>query len=131
MRPDHPLPPTLEERAKAKSAVAASGGSHYTKGKQTKTSGEKGKGGKGKDGEEKRKRKKDPMVRARRVTIDVTKWESTLLKGMFLESQGVGKVGGGKGGDILPEESRESEEEEESDEETSEGEEEEEDERRG
>ncbi|KAF6760784.1 hypothetical protein DFP72DRAFT_1042307 [Ephemerocybe angulata] len=40
--------------------------------------------------EERRRRKRDPLVRARRVTIDVTKWESTQLKGMFLESQGAG-----------------------------------------
>ncbi|TEB22073.1 hypothetical protein FA13DRAFT_1523424 [Coprinellus micaceus] len=99
VRPDHPLPLTLEEMAKAKSAVAAGAGTHYTKGKKN----EKGREGKGKDGEERKKRKKDPMVRARRVTIDVTKWESTLLKGMFLESQGVGKVESGKEADIRPE----------------------------
>lgn len=93
MRPDHPLPPTLEEKAKAKSAVAATAGTHYTKGK--KVAGKEGKD------EDKRKRKKDPPVRARRVTIDVTKWESTLLKGMFLESQGAVPAGGGNMGDII------------------------------
>lgn len=56
MRPDRPLPPpTL------------------------------GRSGKGKDGNERRKRVREPDVRARRRTIDPTKWDSVLLKGMFLD----------------------------------------------
>lgn len=116
MRPDHPLPPTLEERTKAKSAVAATAGTHYTKGKKTL----------GKDGkeEEKRKKKKDPPVRARKVTIDVTKWESTLLKGMFLESQGAVPVDSEKRGDVEEVGVESSEEDEESEEDSGESEEE-------
>ncbi|KAF5341142.1 hypothetical protein D9611_006023 [Ephemerocybe angulata] len=86
MRPEHPLPPTLEELAKAKAENAKAKG----KGATVKGAGfKKGKSNEEKK-EERRRRKRDPLVRARRVTIDVTKWESTQLKGMFLESQGAG-----------------------------------------
>ena len=58
MRPEKPLPPT--------SAVTSS------------TTG--------KDGKKKRKREKPKLVRARRRTIDTTKWDSQHLKGAFLDS---------------------------------------------
>ncbi|KAH9851945.1 hypothetical protein C2E23DRAFT_732078 [Lenzites betulinus] len=63
MRPDHPLPEVLEstkvEKAKAKAKAE--------KGKRTK-------------------RARDPPTRARRRTIDPTKWGSTHVKGIFLEN---------------------------------------------
>lgn len=40
----------------------------------------------GKDGKKKRKREKPKLVRARRRTIDPTKWDSQHLKGAFLDS---------------------------------------------
>ena len=40
----------------------------------------------GKDGKRKRKREKPKLVRARRRTIDPTKWDSQHLKGAFLDS---------------------------------------------
>ena len=40
----------------------------------------------GKDGKKKRKREKPKLVRARRRTIDPTKWDSQHLKGVFLDS---------------------------------------------
>jgi len=73
VRPDHPLPPTLEEQQKLKSAKRKRGGDKSAE----KVAGKK------------KKRVKEGIQRARRVTIDVTKWDSTQLKGIFLESQGV------------------------------------------
>ncbi|KAH7910241.1 hypothetical protein BJ138DRAFT_1009253 [Hygrophoropsis aurantiaca] len=43
----------------------------------------------GPNGKEKRKRVKAPATRARRRTIDPTKWDSVHLKGMFLDADGV------------------------------------------
>ena len=40
----------------------------------------------GKDGKKRRKREKPKLVRARRRTIDPTKWDSQHLKGIFLDS---------------------------------------------
>ncbi|KAI8985757.1 hypothetical protein BD414DRAFT_537229 [Trametes punicea] len=59
MRPDRPLPEPLDTATMDKS---------------------KGKAGKGK------KRVREPPTRARRKTIDPTKWGSTHLKGIFLEN---------------------------------------------
>ncbi|KAF7308153.1 hypothetical protein HMN09_00663000 [Mycena chlorophos] len=70
MRPARPLPPPLD---------AVSSSSFKTK---------KAKMGEGK---RERKRKRDPDVRARRKTIDVTRWGSVQLKGMFLENAGAAK----------------------------------------
>lgn len=67
IRPDHPLPPTMEEAVASKKALK----------KNTNPKG-------------KRIKLKAPPTRARKVTIDVTKWGSTQLKGMFLESQASG-----------------------------------------
>lgn len=67
IRPDHPLPPTMEEAVASKKALK----------KNTNPKG-------------KRIKLKPPPTRARKVTIDVTKWGSTQLKGMFLESQASG-----------------------------------------
>ncbi|KAF7329114.1 hypothetical protein MKEN_00171900 [Mycena kentingensis (nom. inval.)] len=58
MRPDRPLPPPLDKEAA----------------KRQKTEGKE------------RKRKRDPDTRARRRTIDVTRWGNTQLKGVFLEN---------------------------------------------
>ncbi|KAH6915634.1 hypothetical protein BKA70DRAFT_465787 [Coprinopsis sp. MPI-PUGE-AT-0042] len=69
MRPEHPLPPTLEELALMKKEQ---------KRKATKT------------GKERKPKLRPPPVRARARKIDMTKWGSTQLKGIFLESQGVG-----------------------------------------
>ena len=69
MRPEKPLPPA--------SAVTSS------------TTGKK-------DGKKNRKREKPKLVRARRRTIDPTKWDSQHLKGVFLDSI----VAAGDGGDL-------------------------------
>ncbi|RDB27670.1 putative RNA-binding protein P16F5.06 [Hypsizygus marmoreus] len=102
MRPERPLPPPIEVKAKVKKD--------------------------GKDGEKKKKKKrvKEPDVRARRRTIDVTRWGSVHLKGMFLEMEVVGtKRDGGEEGrmvdidmesDASEEESQEDEEEDAEDE---------------
>ncbi|GLB41442.1 putative peptide hydrolase [Lyophyllum shimeji] len=66
MRPEHPLPPPEEDK--------------------DQRLGKKG-------GEEKKKKKqrvKEPDVRARRRTIDVTRWGSVHLKGMFLDMEVLG-----------------------------------------
>ncbi|KAF7308154.1 hypothetical protein HMN09_00663100 [Mycena chlorophos] len=70
MRPARPLPPPLD---------AVSSSSFKTK---------KAKMGEGK---RERKRRRDPDVRARRKTIDVTRWGSVQLKGVFLENAGAAK----------------------------------------
>ncbi|KAJ2931224.1 hypothetical protein H1R20_g5804, partial [Candolleomyces eurysporus] len=78
MRPARPLPPTLEEQTR-NAALA----------KKNQKMDKKSRFGKATKGEkEKKKRKKEPVKRARIRTIDVTKWGSTQLKGIFLESQG-------------------------------------------
>ncbi|KAF9006198.1 hypothetical protein BDQ17DRAFT_1352940 [Cyathus striatus] len=61
MRPERPLPPVLEPTSKA------------TRDKKLDSD------------KPKKKRVKEPDSRARRRTIDVTKWGSTQLKGIFLE----------------------------------------------
>jgi len=61
MRPTHPLPEIQEPKV--------------PKAKKTTTV----------DGDKKKKRLKDPDSRARRRAIDMTKWGSTHLKGVFLE----------------------------------------------
>ena len=48
----------------------------------------------GKDGKKKRKREKPKLVRARRRTLDPTKWDSQHLKGAFLDSIVVADDGG-------------------------------------
>ncbi|KAI0630538.1 hypothetical protein C8Q77DRAFT_1133682 [Trametes polyzona] len=60
MRPDHPLPEPIDAPKLEK--------------------------GKGKDKGKGKKRARDPPTRARRRTIDPTKWGSTHLKGIFLEN---------------------------------------------
>ncbi|KAJ7066120.1 hypothetical protein C8F01DRAFT_1052158 [Mycena amicta] len=59
MRPERPLPPPLATETKPKKKEAATS---------------------------KPKRRRDPNSRARRQTIDVTRWGSVHLKGMFLEN---------------------------------------------
>ncbi|TFK20277.1 hypothetical protein FA15DRAFT_759512 [Coprinopsis marcescibilis] len=69
IRPEHPLPPTLEDLAAINKAVK----------KQALKKGST---------EKKKKIKlKAPPTRARSRKIDMTKWGSTQLKGFFLESQ--------------------------------------------
>ncbi|KAH7923702.1 hypothetical protein BV22DRAFT_1196524 [Leucogyrophana mollusca] len=63
MRPERPLEPQIAVARGAKKA--------------------------GPNGKEKKKRVKAPAVRARRRTIDPTKWDSVHLKGMFLDAEGV------------------------------------------
>ncbi|KAF8075053.1 hypothetical protein FPV67DRAFT_1575346, partial [Lyophyllum atratum] len=77
MRPDHPLPPPKEDKEKRLA-----------------------KKGKGKDEEKKKKKKrvKEPDVRARRRTIDVTRWGSVHLKGMFLDMEVLGTKRDEEGG---------------------------------
>ncbi|KAF8159238.1 hypothetical protein B0H34DRAFT_702623 [Crassisporium funariophilum] len=72
MRPEHPLPAVTEEKKS-------------TRPKKVPVEGEK----------KKKKRVKDPDARARRRAIDMTKWGSTHLKGMFLdlEAQGTKRLG--------------------------------------
>ncbi|KAF9458871.1 hypothetical protein BDZ94DRAFT_1300909 [Collybia nuda] len=82
MRPEHPMPPMEEDLSKTTSK-AKTKAAKFPK-KHT---------GDGKDGDgetKKRKRVKDPDVRARRRTIDVTRWGSVHLKGMFLDMDVVG-----------------------------------------
>ncbi|KAG2012188.1 hypothetical protein CC2G_012223 [Coprinopsis cinerea AmutBmut pab1-1] len=69
MRPERPLPPTLEELAAMKKILKKRAAAM----RGTKT---------------KKPKLKAPPTRARKRTIDMTKWGSTLLKGIFLESQG-------------------------------------------
>ncbi|KAG6852994.1 hypothetical protein C0991_007676 [Blastosporella zonata] len=69
MRPEHPLPPQNEDKEKARL---------------------KGKTKKGEEVKKKRKRATDPDTRARRRTIDVTRYGSVHLKGMFLEMEVLG-----------------------------------------
>ncbi|KAG6844821.1 hypothetical protein H0H87_003388 [Tephrocybe sp. NHM501043] len=94
MRPEHPLPPPNEDKEKARLK------------------------GKNKDGElkKKRKRAKDPDTRARRRTIDVTRYGSVHLKGMFLDMEVLGTKVDGDQGRVreveMESESSESEEEE-------------------
>ena len=78
MRPVRPLPPTLEEQNKT---VALS-----TKNLKKDSKSRFGKAEREEKG--RKKRNKEPVSRARIRTIDVTKWGSTQLKGVFLESQG-------------------------------------------
>ncbi|THH28367.1 hypothetical protein EUX98_g5814 [Antrodiella citrinella] len=66
MRPEHPLPEPLPKAPIAKA-----------KEKKDKKTGVV---------KEKRKRVKEPPTRARRRTIDPTKWDSQHLKGVFLDS---------------------------------------------
>lgn len=73
MRPEHPLPPPLVSNL-----------SSSTKLKK----GEKAKKGEKDKKDKKKRRVKEPPVRARRRTIDPTKWGSTQLKGVFLENAG-------------------------------------------
>lgn len=68
MRPERPLPPQ-----------ASSATRRYPKGKAA------GKDETGKTAKEKKKRVREPDVRARRRTIDPTRWDSVHLKGMFLD----------------------------------------------
>ena len=70
MRPERPLPEIQQE--KLKPTV-----------NQVRDVGTTG-------GEKKNKRLKDPDSRARRRTIDMTKWGSTHLKGMFLDMPALG-----------------------------------------
>ncbi|KAG6810476.1 hypothetical protein H0H92_011711 [Tricholoma furcatifolium] len=69
MRPDHPLPPPNEEKEKAR-----------LKGKKSLDEGER----------KKKRRMKEPDSRARRRTIDVTRYGSVHLKGMFLDMEVMG-----------------------------------------
>ncbi|TFK37040.1 hypothetical protein BDQ12DRAFT_699252 [Crucibulum laeve] len=69
MRPEHPLPPMLQEE-------------QVKKAKSTSNKKEEEK--------KKKKRAKDPDSRARRRTIDPTKWGSTHLKGIFLDVEASG-----------------------------------------
>jgi hypothetical protein len=62
MRPARPLPPQALSTLRRNGKTAA-----------------------GKDGKEKRRRIREPDVRARRRTIDPTRWDSVHLKGMFLD----------------------------------------------
>lgn len=71
MRPDRPLPPVDDDKIKKPK----------TKKRDVDAKDEEKK---------KKKRAKDPDVRARRKTIDVTRWPSLHLKGMFLEMEVVG-----------------------------------------
>jgi hypothetical protein len=74
MRPEHPLPPVDEDKMK-----------------KAKPKAVKKRGIDGKDEEKKKKKRvKDPDTRARRRTIDVTRWPSVHLKGMFLGMEMVG-----------------------------------------
>lgn len=82
IRPEKPLPPVTEEKKKKPDAKGP-----------LKKLGEAG-------GEKKKKkREKDPDSRARRRTIDPTRWGSVHLKGMFLDMEvagtgrGVGDLG--------------------------------------
>jgi hypothetical protein len=64
MRPTHPLPDIIDDKSKKKAGVK----------------------GLGEEGEKKKKKRvKDPDTRARRKVIDMTKYGSTHLKGMFLD----------------------------------------------
>jgi len=63
MRPERPLPPQAQSTVR-----------RDTKAKPAR-----------KDGKEKRKRVREPDVRARRRTIDPTRWDSVHLKGLFLD----------------------------------------------
>jgi hypothetical protein len=64
MRPTHPLPDVIDDKSKKKAGVK----------------------GLGEEGEKKKKKRvKDPDTRARRKVIDMTKYGSTHLKGMFLD----------------------------------------------
>lgn len=71
MRPEHPLPP-MQVDAKKKDTKKKDGDD------------------KGDERKKRKKREKDPDSRARRRTIDPTKWGSTHLKGMFLDMEVVG-----------------------------------------
>lgn len=75
MRPERPLPPINEDKEKKLTARALK---------------KKGADGKGEDKKKKKKRVKEPDVRARRRTIDVTRWGSVHLKGMFLDLEVLG-----------------------------------------
>lgn len=75
MRPERPLPPINEDKEKKLTARALK---------------KKGADGKGEDKKKKKKRIKEPDVRARRRTIDVTRWGSVHLKGMFLDLEVLG-----------------------------------------
>lgn len=70
MRPAHPLPEMVEDKPKAKPGVVkfTDVGKHL-----------------GETEKRKKKRVKDPDSRARRKVIDMTKYGSTHLKGMFLD----------------------------------------------
>jgi hypothetical protein len=72
MRPERPLPP------QAQSALGRDG-----KGRKDE---------KEKTAKEKKKRVREPNVRARRRTIDPTRWDSVHLKGMFLDVVTAGRV---------------------------------------
>ncbi|KAI0676098.1 hypothetical protein C8Q78DRAFT_1075035 [Trametes maxima] len=85
MRPDHPLPEPVD-------AV-----------RPDKT--------KGKDAKGKKKKMRDPPSRARRRTIDPTKWGSTHLKGIFLENAAAYPVPSAKRVDLAVVESSMSEDE--------------------
>ncbi|KAF7296385.1 hypothetical protein HMN09_01108600 [Mycena chlorophos] len=76
MRPARPLPPPLDVGASAKATTTT---------KKTKMEQKEGKERK------ERKRRREPDVRAPRKTIDVTRWGSVQLKGVFLENAGAAK----------------------------------------
>lgn len=73
MRPEHPLPPPLVSTLNSSTKLKK---------------GEKAKKGEKDKKDKKKRRVKEPPVRARRRTIDPTKWGSTQLKGVFLENAG-------------------------------------------
>jgi hypothetical protein len=73
MRPERPLPDIRQESTLKKGQVRGVGMTEGEKNKIKKT-----------------KRLKDPDSRARRRTIDMTKWGSTHLKGMFLDMPTLG-----------------------------------------
>lgn len=79
LRPERPLPIIQEAKVRVKQAKVL--------------------GGKNVDPEKKKKKKRitDPDSRARRRTIDMTKWGSTHLKGIFLENEAhlMGEMKGG------------------------------------
>lgn len=85
MRPDHPLPPVDEDKSR-----------------KAKVKPPKKRDVDAKDEEKKKKKKraKDPDVRARRRTIDVTRWPSVHLKGMFLDMEVLGTKQDGSVGEV-------------------------------
>lgn len=70
MRPEHPLPEMIDEKPKMKPGVVKFSDVNKPVGVTEK---------------QKKKRAKDPDTRARRKVIDMTKYGSTHLKGMFLD----------------------------------------------